>query len=121
MAEVRVDNDFEHTVIVRQPEWTLLVTPSYKEKELSRPFKVTTSVLFPPEKSTLLSLGDSELKLLIERWQAEMLPEYSLTTQIDVRNRIVLVTFTMFEVGKFPEIDAISKSNKGCWKECVRR
>ena len=121
MAQVQVVNDLEHTVIVNQPEWTLLVTPTYRQTNNTRPFKVTTSVRFPVGKSTLLPLSDQELKSVIGKWQKEMLPEYSVMTNIDVRDRIVMVTFTIFEVGTFPDLDEMAKNTSGCWKDCIRR
>jgi hypothetical protein len=121
LAKVTVASEFEWTMTIEQPEWILGVTPTYLKSNLQRPHKITTSVQYPKNASSLLRLTDEQLQSMIQKWQNTMLPEYSVLTRVDLQDGIAQVDFTIFEFGRYPEIDKVAKQMKGCWQGCIRR
>jgi hypothetical protein len=110
------------TVLVLTPDGILKVTPSYLSNQLQRPHKISIAVEQSPIQSRKTrSLSDAELKERIAKWHREMLPEFTAMTNIDLIGDTVQYNFTLFEVGVYPPMDAVGKTTKGCWQQCIRR
>jgi hypothetical protein len=50
-----------------------------------------------------------------------MLPEFSVTTVIDLVGGVSQYHFTIFEAGRYPHMDLAAQQTNGCWQQCIRR
>lgn len=112
---------YELTMIVNKPKWTLKVTPVYKPNNLSRPYRIAMSVQYPRTDIELIELSDSVLISMIRKWYTEMLPEYSVMTNIDLQSGVAQVNFMLFEAERYPDMDKVAATTKGCWQDCIKR
>ena len=100
----------------------LKVTPSYLSNELERPHKISVAVeqtLIESVKTKKFS--DLQLKDKIFKWHQEMLPEFTVMTNIDLIGETVQYNFTMFEKGVYPPLDIAAVATRGCWQQCIKR
>ena len=122
MGEVAVAGPNELTLFVLTSGGVLKVTPSYLSNQLQRPHKISIAVEQTPSESTKTkNLSEAELKEKISKWYREMLPEFTVMTNIDLIGETVQYNFTMFERGVCPLMDTVGKENRGCWQQCIRR
>ena len=112
----------EVTMIVDAPFGRVVTTPSYKSTK-SLPWKLSVAIIFKTDASQLfLSLPSSEHKKTISETYFEMMPDYTVMTEILLPNEdgLVVKNFQIFRYGNFPPIDAAAKKYKGCWQNCLK-
>ena len=112
----------EFTLLILTPVGILKVTPSYLPNELQRPHKISVAVeqtLIESVKTKKFS--DLQLKDKIFKWHQEMLPEFTVMTNIDLIGETVQYNFTMFEKGVYPPLDIAAVATRGCWQQCIKR
>ncbi len=118
------DNNLEWTLISYPPVGKIVVTPSYSENDLTRPWKVSLSIVYYPQYSGLMiKLSDKEHRDLIAKAQRQLRPELTLMTKATIvqKDKIFIHDFQIFEVGKFPLMDTKSTNAKGCIEPCIVR
>ena len=118
------NNQLEWTLISYPPVGKVVVTPSYSENDLTRPWKVSLSIVYYPQYSgALISLNDNEHRDLIAKAQKQLRPELTLMTKVTVmqKDKTFIHDFQIFEVGKFPLMDTKSTNAKGCIEPCIVR
>jgi hypothetical protein len=121
-AKVAVNGTYSWTQLTLTPIGILKVTPDYARQYLNRPKRLDVSLQENQARGKkTLQLTDAELLELISSLQKEMLPEYSLTTTIDLVGGVSQYHFTLYEVGEYPQLDRVSKDTNGCWQRCIRR
>lgn len=122
LGKSAVASEYEWTMIIDQGHSILKITPSYFRDELMRPYKLSVGVEHRKEFSAFAnSMSDLEIKKMISKWYNQMLPEYTVMTQVDLKDGIVQFNFTIFEYGKNPIIDLAGKKTDGCWQVCIKR
>ncbi len=122
LGKTAIAAEYDWTMIVDQGHSILKITPSYLRDQLTRPHKISVGVQQSKElSSVVLSLSDVEIKKMIAKWHKQMLPEYTVMTEADLKGGIVQFNFTIFEQGRYPIMDALGKTTEGCWQECVKR
>ena len=112
----------EVTMIADAPFGRVVTTPSYKSAK-SLPWKLSVAIVFEREASQLLlSLPSSEHKKAISEIYLEMMPDYTVMTEIFLPNAdgLVVKNFQLFRYGNFPPLDAAAKKYKGCWQKCLK-
>lgn len=110
------------TLIVQTPTGLLKVTPVYLPDQLDRPHRISVSVeQRMPFSRVTSSLSDEAIKQMIAQWQAEMLPEFTVMTNVDLIGGGAQFDFSIFEVGVSPLMDQVAKQTKGCWQQCLKR
>ena len=105
-------------------QFKIVVTPFYSENDLTRPWKVSLSIVYYPQYSdALISLNDNEHRDLIAKAQRQLRPELTLMTKVRIlqKDKIFTHDFQIFEVGKFPLMDTKSTNAKGCIEPCIFR
>jgi len=112
----------ELTLFVLTAGGVLKVTPSYLPNQLQRPHKISIAVeQTPSESAKTKNLSDAQLKEKISKWHREMLPEFTVMTNIDLIGETVQYNLTMFERGVYPPMDVVGETSKGCWQQCIKR
>ena len=118
------DNNLEWTLISYPPVGKIVVTPSYSENKLSRPWKVSLSIVYYPQYSgAFMRLSDKEHRDLIAKAQRQLRPELTLMTKVTIskKDQLFIHDFQIFEAGKFPLMDNKSTNAKGCIEPCIVR
>ncbi len=115
-------SDTSITMVVFLNNSILKVTPLYKENNLLKPWKVAVAV----EKNKELTektklLGDDGLRNLASKWYKEMMPEYTVMTEFDLKGEILQINFSIFEFGANSLIDSVGKETVGCWQGCIKK
>ena len=111
----------EFTLLILTPVGVLKVTPSYLPNELERPHKISVAVeqtLIESVKTKKFS--DLQLKDKIFKWHQEMLPEFTVMTNIDLIGETVQYNFTIFEKVVYPPLDIVAVSTRGCWQQFIK-
>ena len=122
LGKSAVASEYEWTMIIDQGHSILKITPSYLRDQLIRPYKLSVGVEHRKEFSSFAnSMSDLEIKKMISKWYHQMLPEYTIMTQVDLKDGVVQFNFTIFEYGKNHIIDLAGKNTDGCWQECIKR
>jgi len=112
----------EFTLLILTPVGVLKVTPSYLSNELERPHKISVAVEQTPiESIKTKKFSDLQLRDKIFKWHQEMLPEFTVMTNIDLIGETVQYNFTMFEKGVYPQMDIVAAASRGCWQQCIKR
>ena len=113
----------EVTMIVEDaPFGRVVTTPSYKSAD-SLPWKLSVGIVFNKATSQIfLSLPSKEHKKSISEIYYQMMPEYTVMTEIFLPNAdgLVVKNFQLFPYGNFPPLDAAAKKYKGCWQKCLK-
>ncbi|MDC1384012.1 hypothetical protein N8500_11125, partial [Candidatus Puniceispirillum sp.] len=112
----------EVTMIADVPFGRVVTTPSYKSAKLL-PWKLSVAIIFEREASQLLlSLPSSEHKKSISEIYFEMMPDYTVMTEIFLPNAdgFVVKNFQLFRYENFPPWDAAAEKYKGCWQKCLK-
>ncbi len=110
------------TLLALTSAGVLKVTPSYLPNQLQRPHKISISVEQNPiESAKTKNLSDAQLKDKIFKWYQEMLPEFTVMTNIDLIGETVQYNFSMFEKGVYPPMDIVGAESRGCWQQCIKR
>lgn len=122
LGKSAVASEFEWTMIVDEGHSILKITPSYLRGQLQRPHKISVGVEQSKQLSSIvLAMSDTEIKKMIAKWHSQMLPEYTVMTEADLKSGIVQFNFTIFEYGKYPIMDTVGKTTEGCWQDCIKR
>lgn len=122
MGEVAVAGPNELTLFILTAGGVLKVTPSYLSNQLQRPHKISIAVeQTPSESAKTRSFSDVQLEEKISKWYREMMPEFTVMTNIDLIGNTVQYNFMMFERGVYPLMDMVGKENRGCWQQCIKR
>jgi len=112
----------ELTLLVLTSVGILKVTPSYLPNQLERPHKISVAVEQTPiESAKTKKFSDKYLEDRIFKWYQEMLPEFTVMTNIDLISATVQYNFSMFEKGVYPTIDIVAAESRGCWQQCIKR
>lgn len=122
MAEAQIESPLEITLIADVPNGRVLTTPSY-ESENSTPSRLFVTIVFtPPESFVFLAQDDMDRIRLINEVYEEMLPEYTVLTDIEVytEQEVVVKNYKIFPNGLYPVLDQAALASKGCWKECIQ-
>ena len=104
------------------PFGRVVTTPSYKSAD-SLPWKLSVAVIFNRAASQVyLSLPSTEHEISIRDIYHEMMPEYTVMTDIFLPNPegLVAKSFQVFRYGDFPPLDAAAERNEGCWQKCLK-
>ena len=121
-AKVAVNGTYNWTQLTLTSFGILKVTPEYSPSQLRRPNKLRVSIEENKSKSDkTLQLTDEQLLSVIASYQRTMLPEYSVTTTIDLIGGVSQYHFTLYEVGEYPQLDRVAQERNGCWQQCIRR
>ncbi len=121
-AQVAVNDTYNWTRLSLISIGTLKVTPEYSPGHLHRPKRLRVSVRENETRSKkTLQLTDEQLLAMISSFQKEMLPEYSVTTTIDLVKGYSQFHFILYKVGEYPQMDRVAIETKGCWQRCLRR
>lgn len=121
-AKIAVNGTYIWTQLTLTPFGILKVTPEYLPGQLRRPGKLQISIEENKVKSDqTLQLTDKQLLSVISSYQRTMLPEYSVTTTIDLIGGVSQYHFTVYEVGEYPQLDRVAQQTNGCWQQCIRR
>lgn len=97
----------------------LIVTPSYKSKKLSSPWKLSVTVAADQEPSLSIyrSMAPDLVNDLIQTSASEIAPEYSVMGYMVRSAQGVTapsIHFTIFRAGDFPPIDMLNKMGRVC-------
>lgn len=112
----------ELTLFLETSKGLLKVTPAYLTNQLQRPHKISIAVEQTLNESAKTKrYSDAQLKEKVSKWHREMLPEFTVMTNIDLGGDTVQYNFTMFEKGVYPSMDIVGEITKGCWKDCIKR
>jgi hypothetical protein len=121
-AKIAVDGTYQWTLITIIQIGTRKTTPIYSQGALKRPSKVSISIqeiLRESEKTEKLT--DDQLLSIVSDLQRNMLPEFSVTTVIDLVGGVSQYHFSIFEAGRYPHIAPAAQQTNGCWQQCIRR
>jgi hypothetical protein len=122
LGKVERAGRYELTLIVQASTGLLKVTPSFLPNQLHRPHRISVSVEQTEVFSRLTTnLSDEVIRKMIAEWQHEMLPEFTVMTNVDLVGGVAQFDFTIFEVGVYPLMDQLAKQTRGCWQQCVMR
>lgn len=110
------------TMIVIAGNSILKVTPVYNEVNLLRPLKISVAIEQNKEltEKTRL-LGDDGMRKLVAKWYKEMMPEYTVMTEFDLKGETLQINFSIFEFGANSLIDSVGRETVGCWQGCIKR
>ena len=121
LGNFKITSTGGYTLVMRPtPEAGLLmVTPSYRKKTDSRPWKLSVTIAADQEPtiSFYKSMSSEIVKKIILTSAREMAPEYSVMGYMarDPRTTIApSIHFTIFRAGDFPPIDTLVKKGKVC-------
>jgi hypothetical protein len=121
-AQVAVNDTYNWTRLSLISIGILKVTPEYSPGHLHRPRRLRVSVQENEARSKeTFKLTDEQLLSMISLFQEEMLPEYSVTTTIDLVKGYSQFHFILYKVGEYPQMDRVAIETKGCWQSCIRR
>jgi hypothetical protein len=121
-AKIAVNGTYNWTQLSLTSIGILKITPEYLPNQLKRPKRLRVSVEENQAGSNkTLQLTDEQLLSIIASFQKAMLPEYSVTTIIDLIGGVSQYHFTLYEVGQNPPMDRVAIETKGCWQQCIRR
>jgi hypothetical protein len=121
-AKIAVNGTYNWTQLTLTPIGILKITPEYLPNQLKRPKRLRVSVEENQAGShKTLQLTDEQLLSIIASFQKAMLPEYSVTTTIDLIGGVSQYHFTLYEVGQNPPMDRVAIETEGCWQQCIRR
>ena len=69
----------------------------------------------------MANLTKEEMTSLISNVFEEMLPEFTVMTNIQVfkQEGVAAYTHQIFKIGEYPPLDKAAHENKGCWQQCV--
>lgn len=112
----------EYSLIANTPFGRLITTPTFPSAE-SKPSKLSVSVVYKyPQSSVFLINSVDQHKDFIEHTYKEMLPEYTVMTEIKVfqTQKRVVHSFQIFHRGDYPILDLTAAAENGCWQNCVK-
>ncbi len=120
-GKVISDNEITVTMIIFVNNQILKITPVYKENNLERPWKIAVGVEQNKELTERIKmLGDEGMRKLANKWNKEMLPEYTLMTEFDDVGETLQINFSIFEFGTNKLVDEVGKETQGCWEGCIK-
>ena len=115
-------SEFSITMIVIANNSILKITPVYKEVNLLRPLKIAVAIEQNKELTEKTRLiGDDGMRNLVARWYKEMMPEYTVMTEFDLKGETLQINFSIFEFGANSLIDSVGRETVGCWQGCIKR
>lgn len=114
--------DTSVTMVVFVNNSILKVTPLYKDNNLLKPWKVAVTIEQNKELSEKTKLlGHDGLRKLASKWYKEMMPEYTVMTEFDLKGETLQINFSIFEFGANSLIDSVGKETVGCWQGCIKK
>lgn len=121
VAQYDTLSPLEYTLIVDVPFGRVVTTPTYSS-ENSKPSKISVTIIYrSPESSIFLDRSLDQHKEFVAEVYNEMLPEYTVMTEINVyQSQLgVVKSSQIFRVGDYPILDATASKHLGCWQQCV--
>ncbi len=110
------------TMVVFVNNSILKVTPVYKKDNLLKPWKIAVAVEQNKELTEKTKLlGDDGMRKLVAKWYKEMIPEYTVMTEFDLKGETLQINFSIFEFGTNSLIDSVGKETSGCWQGCIKK
>jgi hypothetical protein len=121
-GEVIQADDRTVTMIIYINNSILKVSPQFKEDNLIRPWKIAVAVEQNKELTEKTKLlGDDGMRKLVTKWYKEMLPEYTVMTEFDLKNKTLQINFSIFEFGTNSLVDSVGNETSGCWQGCITK
>ena len=122
VAKGLVNTEYEWTLLVPTEAGVLKVTPSYLPSNLTRPHKIMIGIEQTGTLSQLTKrLRDDQIIEIVQKGYRQMLPEFTVLSNVDLAGETVQYNFVLFEVGRYPEIDQLAGKTLGCMEVCVKR
>lgn len=130
IGDYRVAPTGEYTLYMRPDHSSglLVVSPSYRSSNKSRPWKLSVTVIADTPATSLLygAMAEDTVEDILQTAMREMTPEFSVMGYM-VRNELEPPTihFTIFRKNDFPPIDMLNEMGRVCptqggQKTCVR-
>jgi hypothetical protein len=121
-GEVIQEDDRSVTMIIFISNSILKVSPQYKENNLNRPWKIAVAVEQNKELTEKTKLlGEDGMRKLVTKWYKEMMPEYTVMTEFDLKGESLQINFSIFEYGTNSLIDSVGNETSGCWQGCIKK
>ena len=110
----------EKTLIVNTPGRQIVTTPSYKNSG-ETPWKLSLAIIYTGNEAQILkSASLSQHEQMAKAAWAQMQPEFTLVTAVQIHREKVVHDFQIFKKGEFLPMDLAAKKGNGCWQGCVK-
>ena len=130
IGDYRVAPTGQYSLYMRADPWSglLIVSPSYRSYNKSRPWKLSVTVIADTPAASLLygAMSEDTVENLLQTAMRELTPEFSVMGYM-VRNESgpPSIHFTIFRKNDFPPIDMLNAMGRVCptesgEKTCVR-
>ena len=123
-AEFNTDGDLNYTMNFFTPDGQVIFTPSYSRSNTAKPWKLSVSIMFKDWQALpMQKMTDTDLKkAFIEDVYYEMLPEYTVFSNIEIPNETTVIhSVQIFEAGFDKIMDEQATKQLGCFQTCVSR